>query len=249
MSAHPQLYLTEPAPCPYLEGRMERKIFTHLVGDGAQAAHDQLASSGFRRSQHIAYRPACDGCRACVSVRVPVDKFKPTKSMRRITNRNRDLVGCQKPNQPTSEQYSLFRRYLDSRHREGGMAHMTVLDFAIMVEDSHVKTSLVEYRRRGIDSLITGEGEGPLLAVVLVDQLSNGLSMVYSFFDPDEGRRSLGTYLILDNIRQAQKSGLPYCHLGYWIEGAPTMEYKARFLPQERLTPAGWITVPDDHSA
>ena len=240
MSAHPQLYLTAPAPCPYIDGQWERKVFTHLVGEHANRAHDDLSHGGFRRSQNIAYRPACENCNACVATRVIADKFKPTKSMKRIAKRNDDLIGIEVDNVPTSEQYSLFRRYIESRHSEGGMADMTALDYAMMIEDSHVTTRLLEFRKRGPDSGITGKGEGPLIAVVLFDELSNGLSMVYSFFEPSDEKRSLGTFLILDHIDRTRRKGLSFCHLGYWVEESQKMAYKARFLPQERLTPAGW---------
>src|SRR6185437_14063130 len=155
-----------------------------------------LTHGGFRRSQSIAYRPACETCRACVSVRVVAADFAPSRSMRRVAEHNADVIGEMRKPQPTSEQYSVFRAYLDARHREGGMADMTVLDYAMMIEDSHVDTRLVEYRRRGPDTAINGRGVGDLLAVALTDVLSDGLSMVYSFFDPDAGERSLGTLMI-----------------------------------------------------
>jgi arginyl-tRNA--protein-N-Asp/Glu arginylyltransferase len=239
----PQFYLTAPSPCPYLPGKEERKVFTHLVGERASGLNDLLTHGGFRRSQSIAYRPACETCRACVSVRVLVHDFRPTKSMRRVSERNADLVGEMRALVPTSEQYSVFRAYLDSRHRNGGMADMTVLDYAMMVEDSHVKTRLVEYRRRGPDSSINGRGAGPLLAVALTDVLSDGLSMVYSFFDPDQAIRSLGTFMIVDHIERAKRMGLRYVYLGYWVRGSAKMDYKARFLPQERLTSDGWSRI------
>ena len=239
----PQFYLTAPSPCPYLPGREERKVFTHLVGERAPELNDLLTHGGFRRSQSIAYRPACETCRACVSVRVVVEDFRPTRSMRRVAERNGDLVAEMRVPVPTSEQYSVFRSYLDSRHRDGGMADMTVLDYAMMVEDSHVDTRIVEFRRRGPDSRITGRGNGPLLGVALTDVLSDGLSMVYSFFDPDAGARSLGTFIILDHISRARRLGLPYVYLGYWVKGSKKMDYKGRFLPQERLTGDGWTRV------
>jgi arginyl-tRNA--protein-N-Asp/Glu arginylyltransferase len=239
----PQFYLTAPSPCPYLAGKEERKVFTHLVGERAGELNDLLTHGGFRRSQSIAYRPACDACRACVSVRVIVDEFRPTRSMRRIAERNADVIGEMRAGIPTSEQYSVFRGYLDARHRDGGMADMTVLDYAMMVEDSHVETRIVEYRRRGPDSSINGRGRGQLLAVGLSDVLSDGLSMVYSFFDPDEGARSLGTFMILDHIGRARRMGLTYVYLGYWVRGSKKMDYKGRFLPQERLAPNGWMRV------
>ena len=239
----PQFYLTAPSPCPYLPGREERKVFTHLVGERAPELNDLLTHGGFRRSQSIAYRPACETCRACVSVRVVVEDFRPTRSMRRVAERNGDLVAEMRVPVPTSEQYSVFRGYLDSRHRDGGMADMTVLDYAMMVEDSHVETRIVEFRRRGPDSRITGRGNGPLLGVALTDVLSDGLSMVYSFFDPDAGERSLGTFIILDHIARARRLGLPYVYLGYWVKGSKKMDYKGRFLPQERLSGDGWTRV------
>jgi arginyl-tRNA--protein-N-Asp/Glu arginylyltransferase len=239
----PQFYLTAPSPCPYLPGHEERKVFTHLVGERAGELNDLLTHGGFRRSQSIAYRPACETCRACVSVRVIVDEFEPTRSMRRVQQRNDDLIGDLRAAAPTSEQYSVFRSYLDLRHRDGGMADMTVLDYAMMVEDSHVETRIVEYRRRGPDSSINGRGAGELLAVALTDVLGDGLSMVYSYFDADQRMRSLGTFMILDHIARAKRMGLPYVYLGYWVQGSRKMDYKGRFLPQQRLTSDGWKRV------
>jgi len=237
----PQFYLTAPSPCPYLEGKEERKVFTHLVGERAGELNDLLTHGGFRRSQSIAYRPACEACRACVSVRVVVDDFRPTRSMRRVLERNSDVVGELRAAVPTSEQYSVFRAYLDSRHHDGGMADMTVLDYAMMVEDSHVVTKMVEYRLRSDD----GSRSGDLLAVALTDVLGDGLSMVYSFYEPDAGERSLGTLMILDHIARARRMGLPYVYLGYWVRGSRKMDYKGRFLPQERLMPEGWMRAEE----
>jgi len=239
----PQFYLTSPSACPYLPNREERKVFTHIVGRRGRELNEILTQGGFRRSQTIAYRPACDACRACVSVRVLVNEFEPSGNMRRVLKDNADLVGTAMPNRPTSEQYSLFRRYLDARHTDGGMADMTVLDYSMMIEDSHVDTRVIEYRRRGIDSGITGRGEGDLIAVCLTDEMSDGLSMVYSFYDPDLHGRSLGTFMILDHIRRARATGLPYLYLGYWVDGSKKMGYKARFTPQERLLAQGWARV------
>jgi arginine-tRNA-protein transferase len=234
----PQFYLTAPSPCPYLPGQCERKVFTHIVGKRAREINEILTQGGFRRSQTIAYRPACEGCRACVSVRVISAEFAPSDNMRRISRLNRDIVGRPAPNEPSAEQYALFRRYLDARHAEGGMVDMTVLDYAMMVEDSHVETGIIEYRE--VDE--TGQ-EGPLVAVCLTDFLPDGLSMVYSFFDPRLSRRGLGNYMILDHIERARALGLPHVYLGYWVEGSRKMEYKARFRPQERLLPSGWVRV------
>lgn len=234
----PQFYLTAPSPCPYLPRRDERKVFTHLIGKRAAALNDTLTQSGFRRSQTIAYRPACESCRACVSVRVKAEEFVIGKSLRRVLERNEDVRGAVMRAEPTSEQYALFRGYLDARHGDGGMADMTVLDYSMMVEDSHVETRLVEYRV-GVTSISAGR----LVAVCLTDLLADGLSMVYSFYEPDEQGRSLGTYMILDHIARARALNLPHLYLGYWVEGSKKMMYKARFLPQERLGMNGWERV------
>lgn len=230
----PQFFITAPAPCPYLAGKMERKVFTHLIGQDAASLNDTLSQSGFRRSQNIAYRPACDGCGACVSVRVPVNQFRWSRGFRRTLAANDDLQARIVSAKATSEQYSLFRSYIDARHYDGGMADMTVLDFAAMIDESFVDTRIVEYRSR------VGQGRERLLAAVLFDVLDDGLSLIYSFFNPELEGRSLGTYVILDSIRRAQRMGLSYVYLGYWVKGSSKMAYKARFLPQERLMRDGW---------
>jgi leucyl-tRNA---protein transferase len=239
----PQFYLTAPSPCPYLPGKEERKVFTHLVGERAATLNDVLTQGGFRRSQSIAYRPACEGCRACVSVRICVDEFKESRSFRRVLAANTDISGALRETVPTSEQYALFRSYVSTRHGSGGMADMSVLDYAMMVEDTHVQSRLVEYRKLGPDTRINGRGIGDLFAVALTDVLSDGLSMVYSFYNPNIPDRSLGTFLILDHIAKARAMGLPYVYLGYWVNGSRKMDYKRRFLPQERLSPQGWERV------
>ena len=236
----PQFFLTAPSPCPYVEGQFERNVFTHLVGDKASEMNDLLTQGGFRRSQNIAYRPACENCRACVSVRILAGEFEMTKNMRRVIQRNADLIGAMHDAEPSTEQYSLFRTYLDARHRKGGMSDMTVLDYAMMVEDTHVDTKIIEYRRRGPDSFITGRGHGELIAVALTDKMADGLSMVYSYFNPEMDERSLGTFMILDHIARARAAGLPHVYLGYWVNGSRKMNYKVRFTPQEHLGPKGW---------
>jgi leucyl-tRNA---protein transferase len=237
----PEFYVTAPQPCPYLPSRSERKLFTHLTHDKPDALIDNLLKGGFRRSQNIAYMPYCEGCQACVSVRVIVSDFEAPRSMRRVTENNRDLHVRRNAPVPTSEQYSLFRDYIDARHGDGGMADMTVLDYAMMVEDSIVDTFLTEYRLKPDNALDTRVDTWPLKGVALCDRLSDGISMVYSFYDPDDAMRSLGTHMILDHIDYARRLGLPYLYLGYWIEGSRKMAYKSRFTPQERLGPNGWV--------
>ncbi len=231
----PQFFITAPAPCPYLPARHERKVFTHLVGQEARTLNTQLSRGGFRRSQNIAYRPACDGCSCCVSVRTPVKQFKWSKSFLRVLARNKDLVGTPVRAKATSEHYSVFRDYIDSRHGDGGMAEMSVLDFAAMIDETFVDSHLVEYRFKS-----GSEAAGELAGAVLVDMLDDGLSLIYSFYEPAMSTRSLGTFIILDSILRAQRMGMDYLYLGYWVKGSAKMEYKSRFLPQERLTPDGW---------
>lgn len=237
----PQFYITTPQPCPYLPGRYEKKVFTHLLGENAVALNNVLTQSGFRRSQNIAYRPACDGCSACVSVRIVVDEFEPNRSFRRVLARNEDLAGEEMPARATPEQFFLLRAYLDERHAEGGMADMTSLDYVSMIEDTNVMTSVVEYR----STAVSGEGNSSLIAAALTDTLEDGLSMVYSFFDTSAEERSLGTFMVLDHINRAKRKGLPYVYLGYWVADCRKMAYKMRYRPLEALGMNGW----ERHSA
>jgi leucyl-tRNA---protein transferase len=231
----PQFFITAPSPCPYLPGRLERKVFTHLVGPDARHLNTNLSQTGFRRSQNIAYRPACDGCGACASTRVPVKSFNWTKSFRRILRQNEDVRSAVIPAKATSELYSLFRTYIDDRHSEGGMAGMTVLDFSAMVDDTLVDSRIVEYR-----TPTAYDPQGELIAAVLIDILGDGVSLIYSFYEPTMAKRSLGSFVILDMIRRAERMGLPYVYLGFYVAGSPKMTYKSRFMPQERLSPEGW---------
>ena len=230
--------MTAVAPCPYLPGRTERKVFANLpFSDGAHV-NDELTIAGFRRSQNIAYRPACETCDACVSARVPVADFVFSRSQRRVLARNADLSRDLVEAEATTEQFDLLRRYLGARHPGGGMTNMTWQDYVTMVEDTAVRTHLIEYRTVSDDG-----GPGDLVAVTLTDLLSDGLSMVYSFFDPRIERRSLGIFAILDHVRQAAIVGLPFVYLGYWVQGSPKMDYKANFRPMEVLRPLGWTRL------
>ncbi|MGF9562350.1 arginyltransferase [Neorhizobium sp. JUb45] len=245
ISPSPQFYLTAPAACPYLPGEFERKVFTHLVGPRAAEMNDLLTQGGFRRSQNIAYRPACEACRACVSVRILVDQFEPSRTMRRVLSANSDITAEIYPAQPSTEQFSLFRTYLDSRHQRGGMSDMSALDYAIMVEDTHVNTRVIEYRRR-VEGAGIGAAKGELVGVALTDMMSDGLSMVYSFFNPELEKRSFGTFMILDHINRTRTLGLPHVYLGYWVKGSAKMGYKTRYQPQEHLTARGWELYSED---
>lgn len=230
-----RFFLTAPTPCPYLPGREERKVFAHLPLSDGPIVNDSLTQVGFRRSQNIAYRPACETCRACQSARAPAADYILSRSERKILNRNDDLERHWVEAEATLEQFELLRRYLLARHADGGMADMTWPDYVAMVEDTAVRTHLIEYRRKSLD-----RGPGDLVACVLVDMLADGLSLVYSFYEPDQPRRSFGSFIILDHIVQAQQTALPYVYLGYWVPGSDKMAYKARFSPLEILKPGGW---------
>ena len=195
-------------------------------------------AAGFRRSQGLAYRPACPGCSACVPVRIPVARFRMTRAWRRIWRRNQDLVAAERRPVPTREQFALFQRYLAGRHGESGMAGMGWAEFCTMIDDSPVDSRLVEWRRP----------DRSLIAASLTDRVASGLSGVYKFFDPAETRRSLGSLIILWHVRAAAALGLPYAYLGYWIARSPKMAYKARFQPLEQLTPeaGGRSSTPPD---
>ena len=236
----PEFYVTAPQPCPYLAGRLERKLFTHLTHDKPPALVDNLLKGGFRRSQNIAYMPYCEGCQACVSVRVVVGEFQPGRSLRRVIEINSDLVARRLQATPTSEQYSLFRGYIDARHADGGMADMTRARLRHDGGGQHHR-----HVRDGVSAQPTAAAargdKQPLLAVALCDRLSDGISMVYSFYEPEAARRGLGTYMILEHIAYARRLGVPYLYLGYWIQGSPKMSYKKRFQPQEQLTGNGWV--------
>jgi arginyl-tRNA--protein-N-Asp/Glu arginylyltransferase len=227
-------YRTGPMPCPYLGGKVERNLFTELNGAQAQGLHDQLAQAGFRRSHHIVYRPACPGCNGCVPVRIPVAAFRMSRSQRRVWNKNADLQVSLGATRATEEHYALFTRYQNARHSGGEMATMSFSDFRAMIEDSVVDTELMSIRAPS----------GRLIGACLTDRLSHGYSAVYSYFDPDEDSRSLGTYCVLWLLDHAQGCGLDHLYLGYWIAACAKMTYKSRFQPIEHLGTQGWQSGP-----
>ncbi|MEM7439823.1 MAG: arginyltransferase [Pseudomonadota bacterium] len=244
----PQFYVTAPQTCPYLDGRVERKLFTALQGDHAALLNDHLSRQGFRRSQNVLYRPSCADCNACLSARIRVADFKPRRRHRRVIKKNVDLARTATSPWATEEQYELFRRYLETRHADGGMADMDVFEFAAMIEETPVRSRVVEYT--GKDE----NGRDELTAVCLTDVLEDGLSMVYSFFEPSMPERSLGTWVILDHIEIARDAGLPYVYLGYWVPGSPKMGYKAKFGALEVFFAGEWQRLenpeafrPDTH--
>ncbi|SEN08517.1 arginine-tRNA-protein transferase [Pseudorhodobacter antarcticus] len=224
---------------------MERKLFTALQGEHAQKLNDSLSKQGFRRSQNVLYRPSCAECSACLSARIRVADFVPSRTQAKVLRRNSGLVRNATSPWATEDQYALFRRYLDFRHAEGGMADMDIFEFAAMIEETPIRSRVIEY------SEIGGRAPGDLSAVCLTDVFDDGLSMVYSFYDPDLAPRSLGTFLILDHVEIARAAGLPFVYLGYWVPGSKKMGYKAGFSGLEIYKAGAWQPVgdPADHRA
>jgi arginyl-tRNA--protein-N-Asp/Glu arginylyltransferase len=238
----PRFFVTSPAPCPYLPGKSERKVFTELKGPHADQLNDALGRIGFRRSQTVAYRPSCLDCSACISVRVVAGEFRASSTQKRNLKRNSDLVTSVCRPWSTAEQFELLQRYLGQRHPGGGMASMDEVDFADMVEHTPVDSWVVEYREPTLDG-----SQGQLVGACLTDRQGDGMSMIYSFYEPDHpGRTGLGNYIILDHIRRAAEEGLPYVYLGYWVQGSPRMQYKVRYRPLERLGRDGWARFSDE---
>jgi arginine-tRNA-protein transferase len=227
----PQFFYTTAAlPCPYVAGRTERKLVAELGGPEAEAQHDRLSRAGFRRSHNIAYAPVCPGCQSCVPIRILASRFTPDRTQRKLERINSDLSVHEMPARATAEQFALFQRYQQERHGDGDMAAMGFYDYRAMVEDTPITTALVEFR----------EPSGRLLACCLTDWLADGLSAVYSFYDPAQPRRSLGTAAILWLVARARLAGMPYVYLGYWVPESRKMAYKARFVPSEVLAGGTW---------
>jgi leucyl-tRNA---protein transferase len=231
-----RFFLTAPAPCPYLPGKMERKLFTHLHALDGPELNDSLTHAGFRRSQNIVYRPACEHCNACHSVRVRATGFTPTRTQKRIYKKNAGLRRSIEAALASDEHYALLLRYVRARHPEGGMDEMSYADYLSMMEDTSARSQVCEYR----------DENGKLVAAVLVDVLSDGPSLVYSFFEPEERVRSLGTYIILDHVEQAVQNGQSFVYLGFWIRDSNKMNYKSQFRPLEVLTSEGWELMKEN---
>ncbi|MDO5613140.1 MAG: arginyltransferase [Paracoccus sp. (in: a-proteobacteria)] len=248
----PQFYVTAPQPCPYLHGRAERKLFTALHGENANALNNTLSRQGFRRSQNVLYRPSCESCVACMSARIRVADFTPSRTQRRIMRRNAAIRRLATSAWATEEQYDLFRSYLDHRHADGGMADMDIFEFAAMIEETPVKTRVIEYRCADLadDGQIIA-GSEHLAAVCLTDVLDDGLSLVYSFYDPALTEASLGTHIILDHIEIARAANLPFVYLGYWVPGSRKMDYKAKFSALEIYKGGVWQPIgnPASHNS
>ena len=223
-------YTTAPLPCPYVAGRVERKIVTEITGPEAESLHDRLSRAGFRRSHNIAYAPVCPSCQACIPIRIPVKTFQPDRTLRKLVKANARMEGFEVSARATTEQFQLFQRYQRVRHGEGDMATMSFYDYRAMVEDTPIDTFIVEFR----------DPDDRMVAACLTDRLADGLSAVYSFFAPGLEKRSLGTYAVLWLIERAKLLGLPYVYLGYWVPESRKMAYKARFRPSEVLLGGTW---------
>ena len=237
----PQFYITAPQKCPYIKGKHERKLFTALYGRNTEQLNDDLSLQGFRRSQKVLYRPLCSNCSACLSIRVAVNKFEPSRSQRRVTSKNQLILRIEKKAEATDEQYEIFKSYLNSRHLNGGMSNMDALEFSSMIEETNVQSKVFEYRTTD------KEGEDQLLAVCLTDTNRDGLSMVYSFYNPTYQNLSLGKFMILDHIVLAQQLKLDYLYLGYWIRKNNKMGYKADYKPAEVFHKDKWVRLTKEN--
>ena len=232
----PQFYVTSPQECPYLENRVERKLFTALNGPESQVLNNALSKQGFRRSQNVLYRPSCADCSACLSARIPINDFSFSKSEKRVLKRNVNLNREIKKPWGSDEQFNLFKRYVELRHDKGGMSGMSESEFSSMIEETSVKTILCEY------SLEINNSHN-IVAASLTDVIEDGLSMVYSFYEPKLSELSLGKYMILDHVNLAIEMGLPYLYLGYWVKGSAKMEYKSQFEPLEIFINGKWSVL------
>ncbi|MGD8614778.1 MAG: arginyltransferase [Gammaproteobacteria bacterium] len=229
---------TSPRACSYLPNRSAVSVFADPYARLSTALYEQLAGLGFRRSGGDLYVPACPDCRECVPVRIPVHRFKRSRNQQKIWNRNRDLMCRLLPPEFRDDHFALYTRYLDSRHPGGGMDRPTPDEYLSFLTSDWCETLFVELRL-----------DGAPVAVAVTDRLGNALSAVYTFFDPELKRRSLGTYAVLRQIELARATGCDWHYLGYWIAGSDKMRYKSRFRPMQAYRGGEWRTLETDRPA
>ncbi len=227
-----QFYATPEHSCSYLDNQQAKTIFVDPAITLDKTSFSQLSDLGFRRSGNHIYRPHCDNCAACISARVPTANFHPSKSQKRVYNLNRDLTISYHQPENNPEYYDLYDRYISTRHHDGDMFPASEDQFRSFLVESEQQTRFVEFRL-----------DQTLLALSVVDQLEQGLSAIYTFFDPEQQRRSLGKFAILSLIEQARCEGLPYLYLGYWVAGCQKMMYKIDYLPIQLLIEGHWIQL------
>ena len=227
-----RLFQTLPHPCGYYAERTAQNLVIDPAAPHLAQIYNHALTRGYRRAGGHVYHPQCPQCRACVPARIAVAEFAPGRTQRRCLERNRDLVCSTVPARYSHEYFDLYQRYLDVRHPGGGMDHPDPQDFTRFLYTAWSPTFFLEFRLGG-----------RLLGVAVTDITASGLSAVYTFFDPDEGARSLGSYAILRQIELARERALPHLYLGYWIQNHPKMDYKKRFRPIELLTAEGWKTT------
>ena len=225
-----QLYATPSHTCSYLESQEAVTLFADPSANISNRLYSELSELGFRRSGNHIYRPHCRKCRACIPVRVPVGEFKPSRSQKRSMKKNQDLDVIAIPVGFHDEHYKLYRKYITSRHKDGGMDQDSPGHYMAFINSPWSEVNLYEFRLRD-----------ELLAIAVTDHLCNGLSAVYSYFEPDVGSRSLGTYMVLWQIEYARKLGLQYVYLGYWIKQCRKMAYKTQYQPIEFFDGNQWL--------
>jgi len=232
---HLQLYLTTESPCSYFDERVSRNLVPDPQLRLNMPIYNQLIQHGFRRSGTHCYRPHCKDCRACIACRIPVEKFRSNRSQKRCSRANQHLKLTAVSADFSEEYFALYRRYLDSRHTDGSMTDPTEDDFKQFLYCRWSDTQFLEFRLAG-----------RLVAVAVTDIVSDGVSAVYSFFEPEMVKNSLGTYCVLKQIDYARELGLDYVYLGYWIEDHPKMHYKCNFKPLQLYQDEQWQLQSDE---
>lgn len=228
-------YATAPYPCSYLDGHLARSQVAIPADAIDGSVYSRLVGLGFRRSGHFTYRPYCDDCRACIPVRIPVAQFRPNRSQRRAQRQHDGLEVRMLPLAFVQEHYELYYRYQRARHDGGGMSDDDPVQYAEFILKSRVDSFLVEFREQGV-----------LRMVSLIDRLDDGLSAVYTFFDPEVPGASYGVYNVLWQVALAQQLALPHVYLGYWIKASPKMVYKQHYRPLQMLDNGRWVPFSDD---